>query len=175
MTEPFLAEIRIFPFNFAPRGWAFCDGQLVPIRQSTALFSLVGTTYGGDGQTTFALPNLQGNVPMFWGQGPGDQHVLGETGGSPTVALSAAEMPAHTHTMLAFSLSTPSAVAPTGELVADGVGCKPFGSSGLSSNTQLHPQAVSLAAGGSGAHNNMMPSLVLNFCIALEGVFPQRP
>lgn len=174
MTEPFLAEIRIFPYNFAPKGWAFCDGQLMPIRQNTALFSLVGTTYGGDGKITFALPNLQGNVPMGWGQGPGSEHVQGETGGSTTVTLSAAEMPAHTHTMTAFSLSSPSAVSPTGELVADGVGCKPFGSSSLASNTQLHPQAVS-SFGGSGAHNNMMPSLVLSFCIALQGVFPQRP
>lgn len=174
MTEPFLAEIRIFPFNFAPKGWAFCDGQLMPISQNTALFSLVGAIYGGDGKATFALPNLQGNVPMFWGQGPGAPHALGETGGSTTVTLSAAEMPAHTHTMLAFSLSSATAVAPTGELVADGTGCKPFGSSGLASNTQLHPQAVSFV-GGSGPHNNMMPSLVLNFCIALQGVFPQRP
>ena len=175
MTEPFLAEIRIFPFTFAPRGWAFCDGQLMPISQNTALFSLVGATYGGDGKTTFALPNLQGNVPMFWGQGPGVPHALGETGGSTTVTLSAAEMPAHTHTMLAFSVATPSATSPSGELVANAAGCKPFGSTALSSNTLLHPQAVSPSVGGSGAHNNMMPSLVLNFCIALQGVFPQRP
>lgn len=175
MTEPFLAEIRIFPYSYAPKGWAFCDGQLMPIRQNTALFSLVGVMYGGDGKTSFALPNLQGNVPMSWGQGPGlSEHVQGETGGTTTVTLSPLEMPVHTHTMLAFSLSTPSAVAPTGELVADGVGCKPFGSSNLASNTLLHPQAVS-SIGGSGAHNNMMPSLVLNFCIALQGVFPQRP
>lgn len=175
MTEPFLAEIRIFPYSFAPKGWAFCDGQLMPIQQNSALFSLVGVMYGGNGTTNFGLPNLQGNAPMFWGQGPGlSNHVQGETGGSPTVTLSAPEMPAHTHTMTAFSLSSPSAVSPTGELVADGVGCKPFGSSALASNTQLNVQAVSFV-GGSSSHNNMMPSLVLNFCIALQGVFPQRP
>lgn len=174
MSDPFVAEIRIFPFNFAPSGWAFCDGQLMPIAQNTALFSLLGATYGGDGKTSFALPDLQGNAPMFWGQGTGlSPHDQGESGGSPSVTLMAAEMPAHSHALTAFSLSSSSASSPQGELVADGVGCKPFGSGALAANTQMHLQAVSLS-GSSAPHDNMMPSLVMNFCIALQGVFPPR-
>src|SRR5882757_8727491 len=104
MADPFVAEIRIFPFNFAPRGWAFCDGQLMAISQNTALFSLLGTTYGGDGKVTFALPDMQGNAPMHPGQGPGlSQHFLGEAGGSDTVTLLVSEMPLHPHTMMAQS------------------------------------------------------------------------
>src|SRR5881296_1936822 len=102
MADPFVAEIRIFPFNFAPKGWAFCNGQLMPISQNTALFSLLGTYYGGDGKSTFALPNLQGSAPMFWGQGPGlSDHVLGETSGVPYVSLLESEMPVHAHTLMA--------------------------------------------------------------------------
>src|SRR5512136_2469483 len=102
MSSPFVAEIRIFGFNFAPKGWAFCDGQLLPLSQNTALFSLLGTTYGGDGKSNFALPNLQGNAPMHWGQGPGlSLHDLGETGGSETVSLLESEMPAHLHNVRA--------------------------------------------------------------------------
>ncbi|MEY4550505.1 MAG: hypothetical protein RL685_6700 [Pseudomonadota bacterium] len=174
MSEPFVAEIRIFAFNFAPHGWAQCNGQLLPISQNTALFSLVGTSYGGNGTTNFALPNLQAQAPMFWGQqGSGENHVLGETGGSPTVNLVATEMPAHTHTMTMFSALPPSSSTPQDLYLADGP-CKPFGSSALASNALLNPQSVS-TFGSSLAHNNMMPSLVVNFCIALQGVFPARP
>ena len=174
MSEPFLAEIRIFSFNFAPQSWAQCNGQLMPIAQNTALFSLLGTSYGGNGQTTFGLPNLQGQVPMAWGQGPGlSNYALGETGGSQTVALLATEMPAHSHSMLMFSAQEPTSSAPQNEYLADGP-CKPFGSETLKSDTMLNPQSVSIA-GGSQAHNNLMPSLAMNFCIALQGVFPTRP
>jgi microcystin-dependent protein len=173
MSEPFIAEIRIFTFNYAPRSWAQCNGQLLPIQQNSALFSLLGVTYGGNGTTNFALPNLQGQVPMFWGQGPGENHVLGETGGSSTVNLLTTEMPAHSHTMTVFSAAAPSSTSPDNQYLAEGA-CKPYGSSTLETNTVLNPQAVSVA-GGSQPHNNMMPSLVVNFCIALQGIFPSRP
>jgi microcystin-dependent protein len=172
MANPFLAEIRIFPFNFPPRGWAFCDGQVMSISQNTALFSLLGTTYGGDGKSNFALPNMQGNAPMHPGQGPGlSLHDLGETGGSDTVTLLESEIPAHTHSLNA-SNSQGTDQSPLNEMFAGGVG-------GISlyaapaSITQLAD--VTLApAGGDQPHNNMMPYLTLNFCIALQGVFPPR-
>jgi microcystin-dependent protein len=173
MSDPFVAEIRIFGFNFPPRGWAFCNGQILPISQNTALFSLLGTTYGGNGQSTFALPDMQGNAPMHPGQGPGlSLHDLGETGGSSFVTLLESEMPAHSHAMRGSTedaaLQAPSPV-------------RSFGRSGNGSAYQtsnaglvpLAPQALSLA-GGSQPHNNMMPYLTLNFCIALQGVFPPR-
>jgi microcystin-dependent protein len=172
MADPFVAEIRIFGFNFAPTGWAFCDGQLLPLSQNTALFSLLGTTYGGDGKSTFALPDLQGSVPMHPGQGPGlSLHDLGETGGSETVTLLQSEIPAHSHSMRAASQDP-----------ADVKLVNPNASFGLSQegplyqdtqNTTLAPQALS-PAGGDLPHNNMMQYLTLNFCIALQGVFPPR-
>jgi microcystin-dependent protein len=171
--DPFVAEIRIFGFNFQPKGWAFCDGQLLPLSQNTALFSLLGTTYGGDGRSTFALPNMQGNAPMHPGQGPGlSLHDLGETGGSQTVTLLESEIPSHTHTWTASNADSIDQ-NPGGNLLAGGVG-------GLSlygappPQVQLSPNALA-PAGGSQPHNNMMPYLTLNFCIALQGVFPQRP
>src|SRR6266568_4820274 len=121
MADPFVAEIRIFPFNFAPKGWAFCDGQLLPLSQNTALFSLLGTTYGGDGKSTFALPNMQGNTPMHPGQGPGlSLHDLGETGGSETVTLLQTEIPAHSHTLV-VSLSDGISTKPKDQQFAQGV------------------------------------------------------
>jgi microcystin-dependent protein len=172
MADPFVAEIRIFPFNFAPTGWAFCDGQLMPISQNTALFSLLGTTYGGDGKSTFALPDLQGRAPMHPGQGPGlSLHDLGETGGSETVTLLQSEIPAHNHAMQADA-SDPSNV----KLVS------PASSFGISQeglvyqdnpDVALAAQALS-PAGGSLPHNNLMPYLTLEFNIALQGVFPPR-
>ena len=172
MADPFVAEIRIFPFNFAPKGWAFCDGQLLPLSQNTALFSLLGTTYGGNGKSNFALPNMQGNAPMFWGQGPGlSLHDIGETGGSETVTLLESEIPSHSHTLRASSdpadVQQPS---PARSLARSGPG---FAYLTGAPNTTLSDQALA-PAGGDQPHNNMMPYLTLNFCIALQGVFPPR-
>jgi microcystin-dependent protein len=173
MADPFVAEIRIFPFNFAPKGWAFCDGQILPISQNTALFSLLGTTYGGDGKSTFALPDMQGNAPMHPGQGPGlTLHDLGETGGSETVTLLESEIPLHSHTMGAQTVPLGSVATPAGNTFT-----KP--ASGNLFNI-VNPQVVSMApqvlapAGGDQPHNNMMPYLTLSFCIALQGIFPPR-
>jgi microcystin-dependent protein len=175
MSDKFVAEIRIFPFNFAPVGWAFCDGQLLPISQNTALFSLLGTTYGGDGKSTFGLPNLQGCAPMQQGQGPGlSLRDLGETAGEQTVTLLQTEMPAHTHTVQG-SASVANQLTPVGNAWASGQ--KGFGSfyapSAAATNVQMNPFGTSIS-GGSLPHNNMMPYLTLNFCIALQGIFPAR-
>jgi microcystin-dependent protein len=171
MADPFVAEIRIFPFNFAPKGWAFCDGQLLPLSQNTALFSLLGTTYGGDGKSTFALPNMQGNAPMHPGQGPGlSLHDLGETGGSQFVTLLESEIPAHSHFESA-SVQDGIEPAPAGQFCAKGLGVNMYAVPGAL--TQLSPNTVA-PSGGSLPHNNMQPFLTLNFCIALQGVFPPR-
>ena len=173
--DPFVAEIRIFPFNFAPKGWAWCDGQLLPISQNTALFSLLGTTYGGDGKSTFALPDLQGRAPMHPGQGPGlSLHDLGETGGSETVTLLESEIPAHSHALNASqgdgSERTPNAGG-TGQLLATGVGISQYQAPGAQTNLN---DAVVAPAGGDQPHNNMQPYLTFYFNIALQGVFPPR-
>jgi microcystin-dependent protein len=171
MADPFVAEIRIFPFNFAPKGWAFCDGQLLPLSQNTALFSLLGTTYGGDGKSTFALPDMQGNAPMHPGQGPGlSLHDLGETGGSQFVTLLESEMPAHSH-LESVSVQDGIEPAPAGQLFAKGIGINMYAAPGAL--TQLSPNTVA-PAGGSAPHNNMQPYLTFNFNIALQGVFPPR-
>lgn len=169
--DPFVAEIRIFPFNFAPKGWAFCDGQILPLSQNTALFSLLGTTYGGDGKSNFALPDMQGNTPMHPGQGPGlSLHDLGETGGSDTVTLLESEIPSHSHAMTASqSDGTDNKVA--AELFAAGVGIGSYAAPG--SLTNLSDNAIT-PAGGDQPHNNLEPYLTLNFCIALQGVYPPR-
>ena len=180
MADPFVAEIRIFPFNFAPKGWAFCDGQLLPISQNTALFSLLGTTYGGDGRSTFALPNLQGMTPMFYGQGPGlSLFDIGETGGSETVTLLSTEIPSHAHAVSATT-STGNTDQPSGSLLGEGqssnqgiTGPVNYYTAATSPVVQLNPLAAGFT-GGSLPHNNMMPYLTLNFCIALQGVFPPR-
>ena len=173
MADPFVAEIRIFPFNFAPKGWAFCDGQLLPISQNTALFSLLGTTYGGDGKSTFALPDMQGNAPMHPGQGPGlSLHDLGETGGSETVSLLESEIPSHSHGMNAQNAVTSQIADPTGATFTRPASGNLF-TTNLSSPVNMAPQALA-PAGGDQPHNNMMPYLTLNFCIALQGVFPPR-
>ena len=175
MADPFVAEIRIFACNFAPAGWALCNGQLLPISQNTALFSLLGTNYGGDGKSTFALPDLQGNAPMFWGQGPGlTDRVLGETSGVAYVTLLESEMPVHTHSLMGSpdSADLPSP-APDRSLARS----QPFiykQPSGAAPAQPLAHNAVA-TAGGSQPHNNMMPYLTLNFCIALQGVYPARP
>lgn len=169
--DPFVAEIRIFPFNFAPKGWAFCDGQILPLSQNTALFSLLGTTYGGDGKSNFALPNMQGNSPMHPGQGPGlSLHDLGEIGGSQTVSLLESEIPSHAHGLLA-SASDGNNTKPATQLFAQGVGVKIWGTN--APNTQFSGNAIA-PAGGDQPHNNMMPYLTLSFCIALQGVYPPR-
>jgi microcystin-dependent protein len=172
--DPFVAEIRIFPFNFAPKGWAFCDGQLLPLSQNTALFSLLGTTYGGDGKSTFALPDMQGNAPMHPGQGPGlSLHDLGETGGSETVTLLESEIPAHAHNLMASGTSS-SKPNPSGNALARvQSGATPYVPPAGAPLTPFSDQALA-PAGGDQPHNNMQPYLTLSFCIALQGVFPPR-
>lgn len=173
MADPFVAEIRIFPFNFAPKGWAWCDGQLMPLSQNTALFSLLGTTYGGDGKSTFALPDLQGRAPMHPGQGPGlSLHDLGETGGSETVTLLESEIPAHTHALRA-SIDPGDIFAPAPVTsLAVSVGAKAYNTA-TTGLTPLAPEALA-PAGGDQPHNNLQPYLTFYFCIALQGVFPPR-
>jgi microcystin-dependent protein len=174
MADPFVAEIRIFPFNFAPRGWAFCNGQLLPISQNTALFSLLGTTYGGNGQSTFALPDLQGKAPMQPGQGPGlSLHDLGEIAGSETVTLLQSEMPAHAHTLMASTQAGEDPSPGPTEALGRSVGASLY----QPTTTPFVPMSLNAVApaGGSLPHNNMMPYLTLNFCIALQGIFPPRP
>jgi microcystin-dependent protein len=173
MADPFVAEIRIFPFNFAPRGWAFCNGQLMPISQNTALFSLLGTTYGGDGKSTFALPDLQGSAPMHPGQGAGlSFHDLGEVGGAETVTLLQSEIPSHTHGMRA-SLDTADLAVPLPTRSLAKASANLYNASNAGGTSPLAAQGLTLA-GGSQAHNNMQPYLTVNFCIALQGVFPPR-
>jgi microcystin-dependent protein len=173
MADPFVAEIRIFPFNFAPKGWAWCDGQLLPLSQNTALFSLLGTTYGGNGKSNFALPDLQGRAPMHPGQGPGlSLHDLGETGGSETVSLLESEMPAHSHGLLSVAGFNGTDNSPAGGLFAKGdAGLLPYSPT----VTPVAMAAEALApAGGDQPHDNMQPYLTFYFCIALQGVFPPR-
>jgi microcystin-dependent protein len=174
MADPFVAEIRIFPFNFAPKGWAFCAGQIMPISQNTALFSLLGTTYGGDGKSTFALPNLQDSAPLHPGQGQGlSLYDLGQEGGTDFVTLLQSEIPAHTHNLTAHGADTADNSTPGPALVyAKSHNGNAY--SAVASNVNMHPQYLSIA-GGSLPHNNLMPYLTLSFCIALQGIFPPRP
>ncbi len=177
--DPFVGEIRIVPFNFAPSGWALCNGQLLPISQNTALFSLLGTTYGGNGSTNFALPNLQGSVPMNAGSGPGlSPRVLGETGGVAAVALSASQMPLHSHTLQGSTITAttgvPSSAVALG--IPPGSARHPsnlYKAGAVTTSVTLDASAIRPAGGGT-AHNNMQPYLTLNFIIALQGVFPAR-
>lgn len=171
MSEPFIAEIRIMATDFPPQGWAVCNGQLMPISQNTALFSLLGVNYGGDGRTNFALPNLQGRMPMQPGYGPGlTPHTLGEMGGSASVTLTQAEMPPHAHQLM-HSGSSASSAAPG-----------PSSSFGRTSTAQVYatgsttpalPQSLA-PAGNNMPHNNLQPYLALTFCIALQGIWPPR-
>jgi microcystin-dependent protein len=169
MAEPFLSEIRIMSFGFPPKGWATCDGQLLPINQNQALFSLLGTTYGGDGRVNFGLPNLQGRNPIHMGAG----HTLGERGGEQAHTLSISEIPTHTHTLNAVGTATASnrVSTPVGNLPAPQE-ANPYGSP-VASLVAMSPTSVS-TVGGSQAHLNMQPFLVLNFSIALQGIFPSQ-
>lgn len=175
MANPFVAEIRIFTGNFAPNGWALCNGQLMPISQNTALFSLLGTTYGGDGKSNFALPNLQGSAPVQAGQGPGlSLRDLGETSGQQTVTLLQTEMPAHVHNAQGDTGSAQA--SPASNVWASGQklgGGNIYAPSVTANNVQMNPFATSIS-GGNLPHNNMMPYLGLTFIIALQGVFPPR-
>ncbi len=173
MAEPFLADIRIFGFNFAPRGWAQCDGQLLPINQNQSLYSLLGTTYGGDGQTTFGLPDLRGRVPIHRGNSNtagGTDHQLGQKGGEPTVTLTNATIPAHQH-----ALQANPAAATTNTPTA---GANLLGNANIDlyrtpdNMTGLNPATIS--SSGNDAHQNQQPYQVVNICIALQGVFPSR-
>lgn len=163
MGTPFLGEIKIVSFNFAPKGWAMCNGQLLPINQNQALFSILGTTYGGNGQTTFALPNLQGRAPMYVGGGL----ILGESGGEEAHTLNIPEMPAHVHSVSA------SSAAPNAGSMAGNTWAAASGAYDTTSNTAISPGAIG-NTGGSQPHSNMQPYLVLNFIIALQGIFPSR-
>ena len=182
MSSPYVAEIRIFPFNFAPKGWAACNGQLLPISQNTALFSLLGTQYGGDGRSTFGLPNLQGSLAMHttqYGSSPLGSYSIGETGGEASVTLLTTEIPQHQHGLNADT-AVATSTTPVGAMPAEGV----VGGSTATplynytnttpADTTLNPQAIGLT-GASQPHNNMAPYLTLNFCIALQGIFPPRP
>lgn len=174
MANPFLAEIRIFPFNFPPKGWAFCDGQILPLSQNTALFSLLGTVYGGDGKSNFALPNMQGNAPMHPGQGPGlSLHDLGETGGSDTVTLLESEIPSHNHALMVQPLMATTQTPGPNKSLARARTVNAYSTVTTSNLTQMSASAVA-PSGGAQPHNNLMPYLTLNFCIALQGVYPPR-
>ena len=165
MADPFLSEIRLFSFNFPPRGWALCNGQLLPINQNQALFALLGTTYGGNGQVNFGLPDLRGRTPIHAGNG----HVLGESGGEPSHTLMSPELPMHTHVVQATT-ATGDIPVPTANLLAD----SPSQLYAAATNpTTLHPASIT-KAGGSQPHDNMQPFLVLSFCIALQGIFPSQ-
>jgi microcystin-dependent protein len=166
VATPYLSEIRIFSFNFAPKGWAFCDGQLLSIQQYTALFSLIGTYYGGDGVRTFALPNLQARVPLHQGSG----FVIGQPGGSQTITLNSQQVASHSHTAFGTALAADAPLASTNFLGA--TASNTYGPLGTTT-TPLQPATVG-NAGGNLPHDNMQPYLVLNFCIALVGIFPTQ-
>ena len=168
-AQPYIGEIRLFPYNFAPQGWAFCQGQLLPISQNQALFSLLGTTYGGDGQVTFALPDLRGRVPIGAGQAPGlSNYVLGQKIGEENHSLTVAEMSAHSH-LLNVSTSVGSSDSPQGGFPARNAAAIPQYSP---SSDSAGAATVVGTAGGSQSHENRQPSLVLNWCIALQGIYP---
>ncbi len=171
-AEPFIGEIALYPYNFAPRGWAFCNGQILSIAQNTALFSLLGTTYGGNGQTTFALPDLRGRVPLSSGQGPGlSNYDLGQTGGDESVTLNPAEMPAHNHLVAVHNNS--GNYARPNDRVPGRLSGGTTGYAAAGNGSYMHPSTLSVLGGGQ-PHTNVQPYLTLNYCIALEGIFPSR-
>ena len=174
MSEPFIAEIRIFAGNFAPRSWAFCNGQLLPVSQNTALFSLIGTTYGGDGRTTTALPNLEGRTPMHPGRGPGlTARRLGQRGGVERVTLSEAQLPSHTHSLRESETRRSNSRSPTNNSFARASGGLAYVAGTDTNLTNLNARVLP-TTGGSQSHNNMQPFLTMNFIIALQGLYPSR-
>ncbi len=180
MSEPFVGQLALFGFNYAPPGWALCNGQLLPIPQNAALFSLLGTAFGGNGTTNFGLPNLQGRLPVGLGQQQGGtQSLMGDTGGTPTVTLSSTQMPAHTHGVFAMAVQA-TAAAPAAAVVAQAVvpsrgGSSPVNFYATTGVPAPLTQAMLVSNGLDGPHNNQQPSLVLNWCIALTGIYPPRP
>lgn len=175
MSEPFLAEIKMVGFNFAPRGWAFCDGQILPISQNQSLYSLLGTTYGGDGRTSFALPDLRGRTPVDVGSSNGNSFQQGEKGGEETHTLSIQQMPTHTHSFSATN-DTATQQAPSGNLLAQtptGIGNIYSDHNSNTPDVSLNTAAIANTGGGQ-AHENMQPFIAINFCIALQGLFPSR-
>lgn len=174
MADPFVAEIRIFGFNFAPRGWATCDGQLLPLSQNTALFSLLGTTYGGNGKSNFALPDMAGNAPMHWGQSTtGTIYDLGQMSGTASVTLLESEMPSHNHILrVGADIATDNSPSPQRVLTSSNNG-PAYAPAGTAPAVQMSVQEIAIT-GGSLPHNNLQPYLTLMFCIALQGVFPPR-
>lgn len=174
MADQFFGEIRLFAFGFAPQGWALCDGSLMPLQQNTYLFALLGTQYGGDGKTTFALPSLQGRVPMAptYTNQPPTQYYLGQTGGTETVALQVDHLPAHNHVLSANAFTGDNSVPGPSISLAESTGGNLYAPP-ASPQTPMGSTAVS-TEGGDTAHQNMMPSLVMNFCISLTGLFPER-
>ena len=174
MAEPFLGEIRICGFNFPPRGWALCDGQILPINQNQALFSLLGTTYGGDGRTTFGLPDLRGRVPMGPRNGPGlSDRRLGEKGGTETNTLTASQLPAHTHPLLGHGAAGNANTVP-GNSLSNDAGVSSATYSSVAPSAPIHAASIGNSTGGGTAVNNVQPFLAVNFIIALVGVFPSR-
>lgn len=181
MSDPYIGEIRLLPFGFAPTGWALCQGQILSIAQNTALFSVIGTQYGGNGTSNFALPNLSGAVPIGAGQGPGlSSFSVGQTGGEATVSLSLPALPAHSHPMTAIAAPATAAAPASGLAPAEGrnqgrgsMAIRDFAPPGTGTATTLSSASVA-PAGGSGPHNNMQPSLTMNWCIALSGIYPPR-
>ena len=173
MSNPFIGEIRMFGGTFAPVGWAFCNGQILPISQYDALFALIGTTYGGDGQQTFALPNLQGRVPISDGQGSGlSNYIIGQTGGVDQVTLPTSNLPAHSHTVQGDA-ATGTANGPAGNVWANSTGAKQFVAP-AGSNTTMNSGAIGSAPGSGQPHDNMQPFLAVSFIISLFGIFPSR-
>jgi microcystin-dependent protein len=174
MSDQFLGEIRLFPFNFAPLGWAMCNGQLLPISQNTAVFSLLGTQFGGNGTSNFALPNLQGCGALQMGQGPGlSLRDIGETGGSATVTLLTTQIPGHTHGVMSAA-STGNAASPVGNSFGSAQRGKPDGYAGTTGTVVAMSTSAVGSAGGGQPHDNMQPYLTLNYCIALQGIYPSR-
>jgi microcystin-dependent protein len=175
MSEPFLAEVRIVGFNFAPRGWAFCDGQILPINQNQSLYSLLGTTYGGDGRTSFALPDMRGRVPMHVGRSNGGEaHREGQKSGEETHTLSAGEMPQHDHVLNATNVAANSSIPDDALLAETPTSVGPiYSDAGADPNVSLASTSVANVGGGQ-AHENMQPYIAVNFCIALQGLFPSR-